>query len=514
MKKIISYQHWWALFTTFIAGASMPLSLSPFDYWSIAILSVAIFAYGINQQSTRKGCLLHAFIFGLGYYTAGIHWIYISINTFGSAPIPLAVLLMAIFIAFMALLFALPFYCLHLIKPQHRLLLGFPLIWFFNEWLRTWVLTGFPWLFIGYAHTDTILAGWAPIGGVLLVGIWSVFCSCALIHILRKEITLNTKGITIVAVAILWLSGYLLQHQSWTTVSEKTITVGMVQPNIPQDLRWAEPYQTIIPERLRLLSDNLWDNDWVIWPEGIIHNTYHRSLPFIEETEAIAKNKDSTVISGVLYDEYDDASLSTKYFNSVIVIDKNANSQNGHQQAIYHKRRLVPFGEYVPLEDWIRGLITFFDLPFSVISSGQREPALLQANGYRIGNAICYEIAYPTLVAEQARDADVLLTISNDAWFGDSIGPYQHLQIARMRAQETGRYIIRATNNGISAIINTHGQVIAESEQFTATTLTGTVYPTQGLTPFVQWQHYPTLIMCALLLFILRSPLKKSRRQI
>ena len=177
----------------------------------------------------------------------------------------------------------------------------------------------------------------------------------------------------------------------------------------------------------------------------------------------------------------------------------------GHGEGVYHKRRLVPFGEYVPLQQWLRGLIAFFDLPMSAFSPGPDVQAPLRAGSYRVAPFICYEIVYPDMVARGARDADLLITISNDSWFGQSIGPLQHLQIAQMRALETGRYLIRGTNNGVSAIIDHRGQIVTRTEQFVEATLEGEVEVMLGLTPFGSFGSRPIIVGCAsaLLLMVL-----------
>jgi apolipoprotein N-acyltransferase len=463
-------------------GAISPLSFAPFDYWLVSLFSLAGFAALLSSVNTGKQFFILSFAFGLGYFGIGVSWVYVSIYHFGSAPFLLAILLTSLFVSFVALVFALPFYALIWVTPSLRLLLGIPLLWVFSEWIRTWLLTGFPWLFIGYSHTDTVLSGWAPIGGILLVSLLSLLTSSVMAICCYARYAVKIKLYAGLFILCAWLAGYALQAVRWTQQGDKEITVGIVQPNVHQNLRWLPEYQDTIKAGLRELSAPLWESDWIIWPEAAIPHVFHGSLDFIEETRQLAKRSNTTVITGVLYDAPLVDQQRQQYFNSIIGI--------GDSEGIYHKQRLVPFGEYVPLEDWIRGLIEFFNLPFSVISSGPAEQATVRIGNYSLANAICYEIAYPTLVAEVAKAADVLLTVSNDAWFGESIGPLQHFQMARMRAIEIGRYVIRGTNNGISAIIQPNGKVQQQSEQFIATTMSGSVFPMQGNTPFMRWKHY------------------------
>jgi apolipoprotein N-acyltransferase len=482
--SIIDRYPWLVRIACLLLGAITPLSFAPYNEWFTCLISIALFAALLNHASSGKQYFFLALTFGLGYFGTGVSWVYVSIYHFGSAPLPLAILLTVLFVSFVATFFALPFYALTWLKPSLRLLLGIPLLWVFSEWIRTWIFTGFPWLFVGYAHTDTLLSHWAPIGGVLLLSLYSVFSSCAVAAIFCRQLSLSRALLSLVCVVSIWSSSWILQAIEWTQAINDKISVGMVQPNIPQHLRWTPDYQQIIPERLHTLSEPLWGKDWIIWPEGALHNVYSLSLDFIEATQQQAAAHNSTVISGVIYDQPSNNDAERQqYFNSIISMgDDNDNN-------IYHKQRLVPFGEYVPLEDWIRGLITFFDLPFSVISSGTSAQPPLTLGTYSLANAICYEIAYPALVATQAHQAHVLLTVSNDAWFGHSIGPLQHFQMARMRAMEIGRYIIRGTNNGVSAIIAPDGSIQAQGEQYIETYIEGSVIPMTGTTPFMRWKN-------------------------
>lgn len=500
-NNIIHRHPWLARIICALLGAITPLSFAPYNEWFISIISIAIFAGILNKAYSGKAFFLLTLAFGLGYFGTGVSWVFVSIYYFGSAPFPLAILLTSVFVSFVATFFALPFYALTWCKPSLRLLLGIPMLWVFSEWVRTWIFTGFPWLFVGYSHTNTLLSGWAPVGGVLLLSLWSVCSSCILAALFCRQLSIQKALLSAICALSIWLGGWGLQSIVWTQAIDDEITVGMVQPNIPQHLRWTPEYQKIIPERLHSLSEPLWGKDWIIWPEGAIHNVYHSSLDFIESTAQLANAHNSTVISGVIYDlPRDEENSRQRYFNSMVSI--------GNSEGVYHKQRLVPFGEYVPLEDWIRGLITFFDLPFSVISSGTDKQDHLRIGNYLLANAICYEIAYPALVATQAANAHVLLTVSNDAWFGDSIGPLQHFQMARMRAIEIGRYIIRGTNNGVSAIIQPNGTVQVEGKQFIETYVEGKVIPMTGTTPFMLWKN--TLILSVLFLMALISYRKKT----
>ncbi len=480
--------HWRGHLLALLAGAIVPLSLAPFDLWPLALLSLAVLCLCLRTHSGRDA-VVRSWWFGLGLYSSGASWVFVSISEFGQASLPLALLLTGIFVSGLALIFALPFYAYGR-WFSHRdlgLLLAFPAFWVLGEWLRSWLLTGFPWLYLGYGHLDTPLAGWAPVGGVFTVSGICALTAAALASALTAYRQPKTL-LALITAGILWLAGWGLLQLSWTKPKGEPIKIGMVQANIPQAHKWDPDFRQPTLARFRQMSELLWGRDWVIWPEAAIPMLYHEAGIYLSEFHQRAAESNSALITGILYDDFQ----QNKYFNSIVGL--------GTALGIYHKRRLVPFGEYVPLEGWLRGLIHFFDLPTSIISKGPDNQRPLQVGKLFIAPSICYEVVYPDLVANAASSADVLLTISNDAWFGDSIGPLQHLQMARMRALETGRYMIRATNNGVSGIANTRGQLTLKSQRFVQQTLLGEVRAMTGQTPFMRWGSWPVLILSGLIL--------------
>lgn len=476
-----------------VAGALIPFSLAPYNWWGLGLLSV-VYLGAVTYRETGRRCFALAIAFGLGMYGFGASWVYISISQFGSTSVPLSFLLTSLFVTGLALAFATPFaaYGRWFSARRWSLLIGFPAAWVINEWFRSWIFTGFPWLYVGYAHLETPLAGWAPILGVFGVSYVVAYCAAVLLELQAK--TLSTKGqIAAVAVAVLlWLSGAFLRPVEWTQLDEKPISVGMAQGNIPQERKWDPLY---LDETFRIfhgISAPLWDLDWVIWPEAAIPLLYHDALADLESLAEQANKTDTVFITGILYDDYE----RQEYYNSLVAIGKGS--------GISFKTRLVPFGEYVPFERWLRGLIEFFNLPTSIIHPGPPYSQGLKAKDVTIAPSICYEVVYPDLVAERAATANVLLTVSNDAWFGQSIGPLQHFEMAQMRALETGRYLVRATNNGVSGIINPKGEVVVKGGRSTREAIVGQVFAASGATPFIIWGSLPVVILAAaMLIFVL-----------
>ncbi len=412
---------------------------------------------------------------------------YVSISQFGSTSAFVSFLMTATFVAGLAACFCLPFYAYGrwFSRSQYAWMFALAAVWVLGEWMRSWFLTGFPWLYLGYAHVDTFLAGWAPVFGVFGLSFFVVLSACGLLLTIKNAQHFN-KQTTLVAVGVLsiWLSGLILKPVSWTEIDPKPITVGMAQGNIPQKYKWDPQYLMPTFRIFNGLSDELWQYDWVIWPEAAIPLLYSGAKADLETLNTQALKTDSVFITGILYDNRENFEV----YNSIVAVGKGS--------GITFKTRLVPFGEYVPLEKWLRGLINFFNLPTSIIHIGPEYEQGLQANGVEIGSTICYEVVYPDLVAKRAATANVLLTISNDAWFGLSIGPIQHFEMAQMRALETGRYMVRSTNNGLSGIIDHKGQTLVTGGRFTREAIVGKVHSSTGTTPFVIWRSWPIIIGC------------------
>jgi apolipoprotein N-acyltransferase len=423
----------------------------------------------------------------------------------------LGLLLTGAFVATLSLLLALPFYFLGRLSGtnQFGFVLAFAALWFINEWLRGWIFTGFPWLYSGYGHLNTWLAGWAPLLSVYGIGLILAFSAAVIALALSGGLVALRRparfALLIAAIAP-WPLGALLAQIDWTHAEGDAISVGLVQANIPQEKKWLPEYRGETISRYQDATEKLSRQavDVIIWPEAALPLLYGQAPNLMRALQQNAEQSKIDLISGVLYDRQE-AGLESSQRRVV----HNSAAVFGKSPQVYHKRHLVPFGEYVPLEDWLRGTIEFFNLPTSFIRPGPGEQQPLNAGGLRWAPLICYEIVYPRMVADSAGSAQVLLTISNDAWFGRSIGPLQHMQMAQMRALETGRYLVRGTNTGVTAIVNPRGRIVQKLPQFEQGTLTGEVQAMRGNTPFMLlgiWSLLAlTLPMLALALFLQRQ---------
>lgn len=490
-------QHWLPFVLALGGGLLTTLSFSPFFYWPLGIVAVALLTFALKDLHGRAA-LLAVFLFGIGLYASGASWVYVSIKVFGQASAGFAVLLVGLFVLLLATVFTLPFYIFSrwLWRERLGLILGVPALWVIGEWVRTWLFTGFPWLFLGYGHVSTALAGWAPVLGVMGLSFAAALTGSAIAFFIIERKQLAQKriaiGAVLASVALIWFAGALLKNVSWTQEFSSarfgsTISVGIAQGNIPQERKWDVDFIGPTYERYFALTKELFGNEWIVWPEAAVPQVYHDAKPMLDEVNEAALKNNAALITGVLYDSL----TEYRFYNSITGL--------GLASGIYHKQRLVPFGDYVPLREWFGPVLDLFGLPVSIIYPGPPNQRGLQVDNAFVAPSVCYEVVYPDLVAQLANSSHILLTVSNDAWFGSSIGPLQHLQMAQMRALETQRYLIRATNNGVSALVNDKGQILAESERFVMQTLTGEVQLRQGRTPFMVLGSEPIVFICMLI---------------
>ena len=475
------------------AGALLPVALAPFHVWPLLLVSAGMLFWLLRTTETAGGAFWRGWLYGVGKYGAGASWVYVSIHEYGHTAPWLAFVLVAIFVAGMAVFNGGLGWLFHRLDQAQNSPIGtalaFAVLWTALEWLLTWFLTGFPWLFAGYAFMDTPLAGLAPVGGVLLVSFAAVLTATATVAAWRRP--------WMVAVPLMvWATAWGLDRVTWTQPGE-TRRVALVQGNVPQGTKWTPDGLRLSRLRYGELTRAAGGVDIVVWPEAAIPGYLGRggTASFIAEQ----RGESGDIVTGVFAAGPGRESAAPVYYNAAYATGGDA---------VYRKRHLVPFGDYLPLESMLRGLIAFFDLPMSATTPGTREQPLLRAAGIDLAMAICWEVAYPATVARDARHAHALATISNDTWFGASIGPPQHLQIARMRALENGKYLLRATNDGITAIVDDRGVVVERLPRFEAGVLTGIIHVVSGATPYSRWLHRPlwlVLGVCAIAAAALRG---------
>ena len=473
-----------------IAGLLFPLAFAPYDLWPLLFVSIGLGYWCQQQASSAREALLRGWLYGLGMFAFGISWVHVSMHDYGFMPLWMAIPFTGLFAAFLALFYGLTFYASWRLG---RSALAFAGIWLLLDWLRGVLLTGFPWLYAGYALIDSPFATLAPIGGVWLLTLSAVLISACFIRLTNWRRGGYAGLVASSALLILTAVSHTL---TFTQPSGSAQKVALVQGNIPQDLKWQLSMRERTQQIYQDLTRDIPADTLVVWPESALTNFYQNVSEFVEQEGQKIAERNGGFITGVPWRTVSNSGVT--YHNSIASIPLDPGDG---RQRVYHKQKLVPFGEYVPMQSLIRGLIPFFDLPMSGFTPGKSSQPNLTALGHSIAPFICYEILYPELVADRSHDADVLLTISNDAWFGTSAGPLQHFQMARMRALETGRWLLRGTNNGVTAVINEHGKVVDALPQFERDVLLSQYQPRQGTTPFMATGVWPWLLLACLMVW-------------
>lgn len=466
------------------AGALLPLAFAPFHLYPLAVLLPAILFALWLQDDLRAGW--RGYLFGLGLFGVGVSWVYVSLHDFGHMPWPLAGLIVTLFVAVLAAFPAgVGWLQARIPNARSRLLLFVPAAWVLLEWVRSWVLTGFPWLNLGYSQTDSPLAGYAPVGGVFAVS-WVTVLSAALLVMAWQG--RRPRLVALSLIAVLWIAGAGLSRITWTQPVDGPLHVALVQGNVPLEIKWQPAFRDAILDRYVELSRAAADARLVVWPETAAPGYLHHLTEFMQELDKEAQAQDKAVLFGVVEEV---RASAPRVYNSVIGI--------GDASGVYRKQHLVPFGEFLPFESWLSWLLDYLHIPMSSFSRWQEPQAPIVAAGQKVGVSICYEDAFGEEIIRALPEATLLVNVSEDAWFGRSFAPHQHLQKARMRAIESERVLLRSTNTGLSAVIDAKGKIVAASPPFTTHVLTATVQPRRGATPYVYAGNLPIISLAFVL---------------
>lgn len=471
------------------SGALVPLAFAPFNTYHpsfsyILFFPLALFLFQLLFVDTAKEAFLKGWLFGMGLFGMGVSWLYVAIHDFGAAHWSLAGFFTGIFVLFVALYYA--FFSLLVFKikqffsqNQNTLILFYiPVLWVLFEWLRSWLLTGFPWLLFGYPMIETPLSGYAPIVGIYGLSWIVVFISTLFIARIRW-----LYGFTMIA--LLFVLGGLIGQVQWSQPQGDALSVSLIQGNVNQSVKWDREQLEKTKQLYVSLSKEQWHNsDVIVWPENAIPVFYHNlESGFYHQLATQARETQTELITGLPV--FDDD--TRQYYNAMTNI--------GGASGFYYKTHLVPFGEYVPLASLIRGLIKFFNMPMSSFSAGDKEQPLMSVKGNKAVVTICYEDVFAEDVIRQIPQSQFMINLSNNGWYGDSFAPHQHLEMARMRALESSRELIRSTTSGISALIGVNGEVLVKGPQFETAIVNGSIQPRTGTTPFVFWGNYPVLLL-------------------
>ncbi|WP_294965365.1 apolipoprotein N-acyltransferase [uncultured Gilliamella sp.] len=494
-----------------IAGGIAVFSYAPFHIWPLSFISFAVFLWLIADKS-KKQAMLIGLSWGIGYFAAGIHWVYISIKQYGELPIPIAVIILGFLILYLSLypmLFSLLLRAIDRLAPKFsfkQLVLSAPIVWQLTEFLRGYILTGFAWLQLGYSQLDSPLRTYFPIIGIDGVNLLtSILCGLAIYsfyhinHAAQKKHTFSA----IIALLVIFIAPFSFKNIEWTSVnSQRSANFSLIQGNITQSLRWSsQQLNNTLNTYAELTKANLSNNKIIIWSEASITDYELNHQPFLQYLDNEARANNAEIVVGIIDFRPADRVHETKnnIYNTLLVLGEKTPYQYPTTNR-YQKHHLVPFGEFTPFSALLEPVAELLDIPMSSLTAGEEKQSPLTIKGFKFTTAICYEVILSKLLWQNfTDDTDFLLTVSNDAWFGDSIGPWQHLQMAQARALEFGRPLIRSTNTGITAVIDHHGNIIQQLPQFKTTALNQTLSPTVGLTPYAKWGNIPYFVIMILL---------------
>ncbi|MGO4332789.1 apolipoprotein N-acyltransferase [Cupriavidus sp. 2TAF22] len=485
-------------------GVAHTQAYAPHTWWWLQLLSLAGLVALVADAPRARSAAATAYAFGLGWFLSGVWWLYISMHVYGEMPAWMAILAVLLFAAFLSLYPALAAAAWHWLGARRRssstpgLALAFGAAWGLSEWLRGVIFTGFPWLSSGYAHSDGPLAGFAPLVGVYGIGALAAAVAALLVAAVRgfgRGAGRGSRRNGLIALAIAFalpLAGAALAPVAWTTPAGKPVSVRLLQGNVAQDIK----FEAVGVQRsIELYRDLITaaPADLVVTPE----TAFPVILQDLPVDIAIAL-RDFSAASGttVLFGAAG-ADSPIDFTNSVFGLGPLTK-----QLYRYNKHHLVPFGEFIPFG--FHWFVNMMKMPLGDFRRGGLDQAPLPVRGIMVAPNICYEDLFGEEIAETLRSqpvpANILANVTNLAWFGDTVALDQHLQISRMRALETRRPMLRATNTGMTAVVRPDGTVSERLPTFTVGTLAATVQGTQGLTPFVRWGNVPALACCLLVL--------------
>jgi apolipoprotein N-acyltransferase len=476
----------------FLGGAATVFAFAPFELHPLAFLTFALLVH-LWMDAPPRRCAWLGFWFGLGLYGAGASWVYVSLHQFGGMPAPLAGFATVAFCAFLALFPAAAGWLQARVPAPEaaRACLVIPAAWVLFEWLLVWIFTGFPWLAIGYAAAGWPLQGYAPLGGVYALSFLTVSVAGMLWLLVRHRPRFLFALVLVLGI------GEALRHVAWTTPEGDPVNVALLQGNIEQEMKFRPERYARIQETYARLSEGTGAR-LIVFPETALPRFYHQvDRAYLARLEAAAKRNGGDLLLGVPYLGGPEA-----YFNSVLTLGMSP------PQA-YHKVHLVAFGEFIPFGfGWV---LRWLSIPLSDFSRGSPDQPPLAVAGQRVAVNVCYEDVFGDEIARRVSEATLLVNVSNVAWFGDSLAPAQHLQIARLRAIETGRMHLTATNTGITAAIDRDGRVLKRLAQFTEGRLEIPAQGYAGATPYVRLRDWPIVLfsLAILGLFIFRARLTR-----
>lgn len=488
LKTLIESKLLWVILSGALTACSFsPLSLSG----GVSIIGIAVLITCLEGSLAREALLL-GFGFGCGFFGLSVSWVYVSIHLYGHLSWYLALPLTCLFIMVLSIYPALVSFIYAQLpawiqKTYITKSLVFSCLWVLSEFLRSHLFTGFPWSLIAYGQLDSPLAHLAPLIGTLGIGFVVCFCAGLLSAASTNRSSPIKRSLCLLGVVILMSLPLCLEDMQWTVKENKKLSFSAIQGNITQEEKWDINNLSKVIDRYIALSESQWQQQLIIWPESALPLPYPYSKNIVRHLENQALESRSEVILGVPVLDH----KQEDFFNGLIHV--------GGSRQFYFKRHLVPFGEYIPFQGVLMPIFKKLSIPVSVMRKGQANQALFHVQGINLAPFICYEIAFSGIVRDDLPEAQALITVSDDAWFGHSFAARQHLQIAQMRSKETGREQIMVGNDGVTALIDANGNLVNEIAPYQEGVLQGELHAYQGTTPWVVLGDFWILVILIML---------------
>jgi len=485
VKNFINRQY---AMCSFFAGILIPCGFSPIHLPILTFIGMAWLFIQLQQQTGKKA-FYHGLLFGLGFFSLGVSWIYVSIHNYGHLDAPLSALITLLFIAYLALFPGFMAIAYQRLSNKQSVLVHcilFSALWCISEWARAHCMTGFPWLLLGFGQMNTPLKHLLPVfgifGGSFSVCLIAACCSSAIISHHKK------KYLLIIVCSIPLTAALFFKSQSWTTISEKNVSIGVIQANLSMKDKWDETiFWQLLQRYQNYIKQLLSTSDVILMPESAIPVPANYISEFVDSIHQQALKYKTAIIFGVPQISNGD---DTAYYNTLTTL--------GLGEGTYFKQHLVPFGEFIPkpfqrITDWLQ-------IPAANMVPGKKSLSLVRVHNHLIAILICYVLGYPNLLRQQLPEAEWIVSISDDGWFGHSLAMYQQLEMAQVLSLQTGRYQIMANNDGLSSMINPHGDIIASLPAFHSGILRVNIHPAYGATPWVRFGDLPILMFCAFII--------------
>ena len=478
-------------------GLLFSLGFAPNDLWFVSLLSLTCLHFLI-QEASKKELFYIGYFYGFGLWSLGISWVYVSIYFYGNIGFIASIILTIIFIAILSLYLGVTLLLYYYLRfhSKFSIIFSLPLAWIFVEYLRSILFTGFPWLISGTMLADTLIDGWTPIIGAQGNTFLLLLLSSLLFLSIKDLKKLQTALLPLIFFVLLFISSFSLKQIEWTTLNS-SIKASIIQPNLELEKKWSAEGIIETKNMMEKAIENAEEGEVIVFPETALIFSQNEIKDWIAYIDYKAEQKKITFITGIIEREE-----GSKVRNRILGLG----AENWH----YDKVKLVPFGEFIPFENIAGKFFDILGLKLTNTVPGKLINSISSGN-ISISPSICYEIAFPELIRKTASESNLLVTVSNDTWFGSSYGPIQHLEIAQNRALEHKKAILRSTNTGISAFISNNGKILEKQGYFEDKILKTEVNLYEGKTFYAKYGNLLLYLILSVILIIILILKRKKK---